>query len=153
MIKKLDIYLDVNSESTNFSLESIEVLSLINYCELRKDNLNLNLCLNDDTNEIKKSQLFECYKNIFEFTTQSESKNDEKLKINCKNYNDLNIKLKNVSLPCLRMIENNDDDDGCIVYSGIATLYRAIVNYVVKIKQDKRFKSLLVRIKSNEIRF
>jgi hypothetical protein len=61
----------------------------------------------------------------------------------------LNENLKNLSLPCLRVIENNKADDGYILYSGLATLYRAIVNYIVKIKQDKRFKSLLVRIEQN----
>jgi hypothetical protein len=50
----------------------------------------------------------------------------------------------------LRIIENNKDyDDSYIVYSGLSTLYRAIVYYIVKIKQDKRFKSLLVRIEQN----
>ncbi len=57
--------------------------------------------------------------------------------------------MKNLSLPCLRIIENNKAGDSCVVYSGLSTLYRAIVNYIVKIKQDKRFKSLLVRIEQN----
>jgi hypothetical protein len=149
MIKKLDIYLVSNVENNEFSIESIAVLCLINYCELKKDNLNLNLCLNE-TNEINKSNFCVKYQNIFEFTAQTDSNADKKLKICFQNYDDLNENLKNLSLPCLRIIENNKDDDGYIVYSGLATLYRAIVNYIVKIKQDKRFKSLLVRIEQNK---
>ncbi len=150
MMKKLDVFLVSNAENNDFSIESIAVLCLINHCELKKDNLNLNLCLNE-TNEIEKSNFSDKYQNIFEFTTQIDSNAEEKLKINFQNYDNLNENLKNLALPCLRIIENNkdDDDDGCIVYSGLATLYRAIVNYVVKIKQDKRFKSLLVRIEKN----
>lgn len=78
-----------------------------------------------------------------------ELKDVKQIPIYLQNINDLNKNFKNVSLPCLKISDSNEEDDEPIVYSGVATVYRAIVNYAIKTKQDKRFKNLLVRKNKN----
>ena len=152
MTKKLNLYFETDEENKNFSLESISILCLLNYCELEAKHLNLFLCQNGSLNHKIQLRLKEIYESHFIFLTLKESfelKDVKQIPIYLQNINDLNKNFKNVSLPCLKISDSNEEDDEPIVYSGVATVYRAIVNYAIKTKQDKRFKNLLVRKNKN----
>ena len=141
MTKVFDLYLTTNDSSNDFSIESISILCLINYCQLKKEHVNLFLCLNEK-NHSNLKKITEKYENLFVLQNEFSflTKND-KLQIVVKYFEDLNNDIKNVSLPCLKIVEQNENENGLIVYSGVATLYRAIV---FKVKEDKNFKNLLV---------
>jgi hypothetical protein len=144
-MSKLDIYLE-SSDVNDLSIESISVLCIINYCGLKNENLNLYLCFNTE-NKVSLDGFNEKYKQFYEFLDESNDQyfsNNEILPIYVKYFTHLSSDIKNVSLPCLRIIENNSN--GLIVYSGLATLYRAIVSFSLKLKNEKDFHNLLVSL-------
>ncbi len=135
-MSSLDLYL--NTGSDNFTIESLAILLLLDYCEVKNDQIKIYCVYTDHECLSRLKTRYRTARHAFVDFADAGT-NPDVLQLNLKEYSSCSKHIRSVSFPiAVTQVDSTD-----LINTGLATIYRVILKHLNKL-QNNCFKKLLV---------